>query len=222
MQNRFPEINTVQIADGILFRGRFIIKAQHNDFVVQVAPLLELFLPNNYPIGLPSVKDIDNVITYDHKFTNGCLCVSTMFDLQLKLKNSKCISDYIDSFLIPYFISYEYWKENNIDIFGDRSHAIIGVFESIQDFLCISKDDFLLFKILICWASRIKKFKRVVSPSNRIFFLQKYSQKIAVLRELGITRLKAIYKLINICENTPPDKLSNNNELKRLYDLACS
>lgn len=52
-----------------------------------------------------------------------------------KLKDSKSISDYIDKFLVPYFISYEYWKERGVDVFGDRSHGIEGIFESIKEFL---------------------------------------------------------------------------------------
>jgi hypothetical protein len=222
IQNRFPEVNTVQVANGILFRGRFLIEAQHNGFVVQTAPLLELFIPHNYPLGLPKVNDVDNVITYDHRFTNGDLCVSTVFDLQLKLQNSKCISDYIDVFLIPYFISYEYWKTYHEDIFGDRKHYIDGVFESIQDFFMIPKDDLALFKLMICWASRIKKFKKCIPKSNQPLFCRKYSKRIAIIRSLGILRLNAIYKLINIYENTPPNKLAENKEFERLYGLACS
>ena len=170
MQKRFPELIAIQVIDGVLFRGRFIIEAKHDDFIIQKAPLLELFIPENYPLNFPQVKDIDDVITYDHKFINGDLCVSTMFDLQLKLIDSKCISDYIDYFLIPYFISYEYWKDNNIDVFGDREHSIGGVFESIQDFFCIPKDNYPLFKTLICWASGNKKFKKCVQLLNQSIY----------------------------------------------------
>jgi hypothetical protein len=199
-----------------------LIEAQYDGFIVETAPLLELFVPNDYPLGLPKANDVDNVITYDHKFTNGNLCVSTIFDLQLKLKSSKCISDYVDNFLIPYFISYEYWKKCHKDIFGDRGHGIKGVFESIQDFLEIPKDDFSLFKLIICWASQIKKFKKCISKSSQLSFRGKYSAKVAVLRSLGILRLKAIYKLIVICENIPQGKLAENMEFERLYNLACS
>jgi hypothetical protein len=188
---------------------------------VQTAPFLELFIPNAYPLELPKVNDIDNAITYDHKFANGDLCVSTVLDLKLKLKNSKCISDYIDWFLIPYFISYEYWKIHHEDVFGDRGHGINGVFESIQDFFDIPKNDPILFKLIVCWASGSKKFKKCIPKLDQPLFHKKYSAKITVIRSLGILRLKAICKLINICENTPLDKLVENMKFKRLYDLAC-
>ena len=183
---------------------------------------MELFVPKNYPLNLPWVKDVDDVITYDHKFSNGNLCVSTVFDLQLKLKDSKCISDYIDGFLIPYFISYEYWKENHKDIFGDRDHSIAGVFQSIQEFLGVPRDNFSLFETLICWASRSKKFKRFIPLASQSFYIRKYSRKIGILRQLGILRIKAIYKLIEICKRNPAEKISNSLEIKRLFDLACS
>ena len=221
IQNRFPEVNTIYASEGVLFQGRFIIEAQYNGFVVQIAPLLELFIPDNYPLRLPLVNDVDNVITYDHKFSNGDLCVSTVFDLQLKLLKSKCISDYIDGFFIPFFISYKYWEDTGEDIFGDRKHGLAGVFESIQEFLCISKDGYFLFKTLICWASKTKRFKKCVSRQDQLSFIRKYSTKISILRRLGILRLKAIYKLLKLCENTSVN-LENNAEAKRLYDIACS
>ncbi len=222
IQNRFPEVDSIDVSDGVVFQGRFLIEAQHDNYIVHTAPLLKLFIPNDYPLRLPSVNDVDDVIIYDHKFTNGNLCVSTIFDLQLKLRNSKCISDYIDGFLVPYFISYEYWKETGKDIFGDREHATAGVFESIQEFLCIKKDFFSLFKSLIGWASKSKKFRRSIPKSEQLMFLRKYSAKIAVLRSLGILRLKAIYKLIDLCEKTPIDKEKNINKIMRLHNIACS
>ena len=182
---------------------------------------MELFLPNNYPLRLPQVNDIDNVIIYDHKFSNGDLCVSTVFDMQLKLLTSKCIADYIDGFLIPFFISYKFWEKTGKDIFGDRKHGLAGVFESIQDYLCIPKDDYFLLKTLICWASRIKRFKKCVPRSDQLLFIRKYSTKISILRRLGILRLKAIYKLFELLENTSV-KVKDNAEVERLYNIACS
>jgi hypothetical protein len=86
----------------------------------------------------------------------------------------------------------------------------------------IPKDDLALFKLMICWASRIKKFKKCIPKSNQSLFCRKYSKRIAIIRSLAILRLNAIYKLINIYENTPPNKLSENKEFGRLCGLACS
>jgi hypothetical protein len=51
---------------------------------------------------------------------------------------------------------------------------------------------------------------------SQLIFIQKYSVKIATLRRLGILRLKAIYKLINICKKTHPSQWDKNQEFGRL------
>jgi hypothetical protein len=222
IQNKFPEVNCRETTDGILFLGRFVIRAKHGDFCIQIAPFLELKMPYDYPKSLPAVRDIDNAINYDHKFANGYLCLGTTIDLKFKLQASICISDYIDSFFIPYFLNYEYWKRYKTDLYGDRSHGIDGVIESIQDFFNTPHNDPEKLLFLITWASKKIKYRRLLQKSDKYKFMKKYAVKIGELRKLEISRLKALYKLIELCLRLPPEKLKNNDEYNRLYYLACS
>ena len=69
----------------------------------------------DYPNILPVCYDLSNKINYDHVFQDGSLCVSTLLDLAITLKDSVSIQDYIDKFIIPYFL-FSY-----IIYFGNRN-----------------------------------------------------------------------------------------------------
>jgi hypothetical protein len=181
-----------------------------------------LTIPFDYPRSLPAVLDVDNVIQYDHKFNNGYLCLGTIIDLMFKLRFSKCISDYMDNFFIPYFLNYEHWKKYKKDLFGDRAHGIDGVIETVQGFFNIPKDDPEILLFLIVWASKKIKYRKLTNNIKRYGFMKKHAEKIGELRKLGIFRLRMLYKLIEMCLRLPPEKLQNNKEYNRLYYLACS
>jgi hypothetical protein len=222
MENNYPELTIFRNTNNIVFQGRFVISARHNNFSIQIAPLLELTIPYDYPKSLPTALDIDGVIDYDHKFMNGFLCLGTIIDIKSKLRFSECISDYIEFFLVPYFLNYEYWKKYKTDLFGDRSHGIDGVIESIQDFFNIPCNDPGKLLFLIAWASKKVKYRKLTKKMDKYILSRKYADKIGELRKLGMLRLKALYKLIEMCLQLPPEKLKNNEEYNKLYYLACS
>jgi hypothetical protein len=180
-------------------------------------------MPVNYPVSSPRIHDVDDFVKdYAHKFIDGDLCVGTAFDLQLVLINSLCISDYFDHFLVPYFISYEYWRKYKKDIYGSRGHGIDGVVESMQDFFGIPQDDLLLFERLITWASKQERFEHCIPVSLRAQYKIKYSDKISRIRRLGMPRLKAMYKLITWKKNETSFTLSQRQEIERMFGLVCS
>ncbi len=92
-------------------------------------------MTNDYPVSQPICYDVEKCIFYDHVNPDNSLCLSTEIDIAIKLKNSTSISDYINELVIPYFLSFEFWKKYNIDIFGDYSHGGKGIIESIKDYL---------------------------------------------------------------------------------------
>lgn len=196
MQNAYPEVSITKQKQAVTFKGRFVIEARHDDFEIHIAPQLRIEFPMDYPKTLPLTFDVENIITYDHKCENGSLCLATEIDMIAKLHESKNISDYIENFLIPYFISYEYWKKYQTDIFGDRSHGIFGLFESLRDFLDLPNETEENLYFLICWAAKLKKFRKLIAKPYQHFYLQKYSAKIAKLRTLGIMFLRKQYQII--------------------------
>ena len=196
----FPEVAIRQEASSVIFEGRFILRGRYKDFIMEAAPRLKLVMDNNYPHILPKVFDINDTILYDHKFQDKSLCLATPIDIRLRLLSSKNISDYIEGFLIPYFISYKYWEQSGqkIDIYGDRSHGKKGIIESLADFFNLEGNDEITIRLLFSWAAKINKFKKLIPKENQDNFIKKYSSQISKLRKLGIFELRKYFKYIEM------------------------
>ena len=196
----FPEVAIRQEASSVIFEGRFILRGRYKDFIMEAAPRLKLVMDNNYPHILPKVFDTDDIIVYDHKFQDKSLCLATPIDIKLRLLSSKNISDYIEGFLIPYFISYKYWEQSGqkIDIYGDRSHGEKGIIESLADFFNIEGNDEIRIRLLFSWAAKINKFKKLVPKENQDNFIKKHSNQISKLRKIGIFELRKYFKHIEM------------------------
>ena len=196
----FPEVAIRQEASSVIFEGRFILRGRYKDFIMEAAPRLKLVMDNNYPHILPKVFDTDDIIVYDHKFQDKSLCLATPIDIKLRLLSSKNISDYIEGFLIPYFISYKYREQSGqkIDIYEDRSHGEKGIIESLADFFNIEGNDEIRIRLLFSWAAKINKFKKLVPKENQDNFIKKHSNQISKLRKLGIFELRKYFKHIEM------------------------
>jgi len=196
----FPEVAIHQESLSVIFEGRFVLQGKYKNFVMEAAPRLKLVMDTNYPHILPKVFDIDNAVSYDHKFQDNTLCLATPIDIKLRLLSSNDISDYIDKFLIPYFISYKYWEQSGqkIDIYGDRSHGKKGIIESLADFFNLECNDEITIHLLFSWAAKINKFRRLVPKENQDNFIKKYSNQISKLRKLGIFELRKYFKYIKM------------------------
>ena len=196
----FPEVAIRQEASSVIFEGRFILRGRYKDFIMEAAPRLKLVMDNNYPHILPKVFDINDTILYDHKFQDKSLCLATPIDIRLRLLSSKNISDYIEGFLIPYFISYKYWEQSGqkFDIYGDRSHGKKGIIESLADFFNLEGNDEIRIRLLFSWAAKINKFKKLVPKENQDNFIKKHSNQISKLRKLGIFELRKYFKYIEM------------------------
>lgn len=193
IKDNFPEVSIQETDIEIIFEGRFIINARKENFEIHEAPLLRIIMNKDYPNILPVCYDLNKKIKYDHVFQNGSLCVSTLLDLAITLKDSISIQDYIDKFIIPYFLSYRYWQKTGKDLNGDRSHGTKGIFESLREYLSCNLSDEEL-KILLCWASKTKKFKRCIPKKLQEKFKIKYIIYVRKLRTLGINYLRLQYK----------------------------
>lgn len=208
IKDNFPEVSIQETNTEIIFEGRFILNARKENFEIHEAPLLKIVMNKNYPNILPVCYDLSNKINYDHVFQDGSLCVSTLLDLAITLKDSISIQDYIDKFIIPYFLSYRYWQKTGKDLNGDRSHGAKGIYESLREYLsCNLSDEELL--ILLCWASKLKKFKRCVPKQLQEKFKTKYIIYVHRLRTLGINYLRLQYQILSVTLSGSSNKTTN-------------
>lgn len=200
IQRHYPEMKIKSYDNFIVFEGRFIINAKYNYVEINRAPKLAIIVPKSYPQNLPKVFELENKIVNEHKLDDGSLCVATFFDLFLELSHSKTIEDYINKFLIPYFISYEQWCITGEYIYGDRSHGSKGIYESISEYFSNGELDKNEIKDLLKWAAKKQKFSQIYRYKNKFKIKKKYNNKIANLRTGGILNLRKVYKQIDSIE----------------------
>lgn len=189
IKEKYPEVEIDKANSAIIFDGRFVIHARKGSFEIHEAPHLRIVMSRQYPRVLPQCYDVDKKIKYDHVFDNGALCVSTILDLANGLKDSVSIQDYIDKFIIPYFLSYRYWEKTGKDLNGDRAHGTQGIYDSLREYLDTDINNAEL-KCVLCWAAKIKKFKKCVPKSLQKKFLALYLKHIKKLRQLDIWLLR--------------------------------
>lgn len=198
IKEKYREVAILENESEIIFQGRFIFIVRHGDFAIHIAPRLKIVMKKDYPNHIPICYDVDKEIKYNHVNSDSSLCLATDFDLCRTLRKSKSIQDYIDQFVIPYFLSYHYYLKTGQSLFGERSHGVTGIRESFYEYLHIETIDDVDFHNLLLWAAKIKKFKKSIPLNRQQKFIQFYLPHIRRLRRLGIPFLRQQYKLFQI------------------------
>ena len=192
-----PSLKIEETGDSVFFEGRMYIVAQCTNpaFRIQISPKIKLSIKRD-GLGIPSCLYLGETLGYPHINMDRTLCVSTDFDIMLRLQNSVCVSDYIEQFLKPFFLSFEYWKKTGKPLFGERSHGAKGIIESIKEYTHshgLSDEDVVL---LLAWSANRVKFKKLVPKEKWSIFLSRYLNKIAKLRRFDGFFLWDLYEII--------------------------
>lgn len=195
MRKNHPSLKIEETDDSVIFEGMVYIVAQCTNpfFRIQICPKIKLSV-NKDGLGIPLCVYLGKMHDYPHINKDGTLCVATDFDIMLRLQNSFCVSDYIEQFLKPFFLSFEYWKKTGKPLFGERSHGERGVIESIKEYTNsykLSDEDVVL---LLAWAADRVKFKRIIPKEKQSVFRSRYQNKIAKLRKLDGFYLWRMYE----------------------------
>lgn len=111
--------------------------------------------------------------------------------------HNQCIIVFNRKIFNSIFYFFRILEKTGIDIFGDRSHGIEGIFESLKEFLELPKATNEELYFLLCWAAKLNKFERTTNRIEQSELKSRYSIKIAKLRKLGIQFLKKQIKAIN-------------------------
>lgn len=197
MKKNHHSLQIEENGDLLVFNGRIYIVAQSTnpDFRIQISPKIRLSV-NKEGRGIPSCVYLGETQGYPHINKDKTLCVSTDFDIMLRLQNSVCISDYIELFLKPFFLSFEYWKETGKPLFGERSHGGRGIIESIREYTNSHKLTDEDVALLLAWAADRVKFRRIIPKEKQPVFLSRYQNKIVKLRKLDRFFLWNLYKSV--------------------------
>lgn len=135
--------------------GKIKVNSVFNDVRIIEDFCVEITIPNEYPLEIPTIKEIGGKIDrrYHHINYNGTLCLATETEIKLEFNKGLALIEWIDRYVIPYLFSYCYYKRYNIFPFGERSHGIEGIFEFYKEFFeveskaqCINLLDYICNK----------------------------------------------------------------------------
>jgi len=93
---------------------------------------VKIIFPNGYPNSIPNAINVNNTLSkqFKHFLEDGSLCLGVPTDLYFKINHNDSIEFFLKQILIPYYLSYKYWAENNgLLLFDERSHGIKGIIE---------------------------------------------------------------------------------------------
>jgi len=93
---------------------------------------VNVIFPIDYPSSIPKAINVNNNVSahYKHFLEDGSLCFGVPTDLYCKINHEDSIEFFLKKILIPYYLSYKYWYENNgLTLFDERSHGIKGIIE---------------------------------------------------------------------------------------------
>ena len=100
------------------------------DFSVRIS------LPSGYPHEVPSVFASGYSLPngYSHVFVrNGQLCLGTMADQRFFIAEGHSLNEWVESYVVPFFFSTEYFRKYGYSPFGERSHGFKGTLEYYQE-----------------------------------------------------------------------------------------
>ena len=93
---------------------------------------VKIIFPISYPHLNPKAININNKLSkqFKHFLEDGSLCLGVPTDLYYKINHNDSIEFFLKQILIPYYVSYKYWEENNgLTLFDERSHGTKGIIE---------------------------------------------------------------------------------------------
>ncbi len=100
---------------------------------------VELHIPKDSN-ELPYVIDIQKAIDreYQHIYKDGRLCLATDMEMRLLFREDSSLSRWLQNFVIPFYITYEYYERYGEYPFGDRDHGCMGIIQSYSDIWKVS------------------------------------------------------------------------------------
>ncbi|XZK30983.1 hypothetical protein ACSXCN_05565 [Clostridium perfringens] len=132
---KFKGLNLIKENKSLKLVGNIKINNVFNDVRIIEDFCVEITIPNEYPLDIPTIKEVGGKIDrrYHHINYNGTLCLATETEIKLEFNKGLTLIEWIERYVIPYLFSYCYYKRYNVFPFGERSHGMEGIFEFYKD-----------------------------------------------------------------------------------------
>ena len=129
----YPGMSTTPYSGtGMRLRGKFRFKANVQGYdEIDDFYMLEIIVPDEFPRGLPEVKETGGKIPRDGNFhvnPDGTLCLGSPLRLLRKVHSSPSLTGFADKCLVPYLYAVSYKLMHGGDfVFGELAHGDQGI-----------------------------------------------------------------------------------------------
>lgn len=132
---KYPEM-TIMKADksSIRLHGKILVHRSVKNFVICNTYTLDIVIPlesTQLPYIIDSGKHIST--KYPHCYQDGSLCLATNTDIRIRFLDHFSLLEWMDEYVEPYYVTYEYYQRFNRFPFGDREHGATGIAQSYKD-----------------------------------------------------------------------------------------
>lgn len=134
---KYPKLVVTEMNDSLIcLCGKILVHRIIHEFSLHQTYDIEIHIPL-YSYELPYIIDRGKIIDsdYQHCYPSGKLCLETDSKIRIRFINGFNLTEWMDEFVEPYFVSYEYYRLYGEFPNGERQHGIWGVIESYQDLL---------------------------------------------------------------------------------------
>jgi hypothetical protein len=148
LQQKYPYLLLTEKGKEYILYGTVFI--ENGDIKDQYE--IEIYIPSNYPKGIPIVKEVDAKIPEEfHHCSNRSLCLETPFRMYKFFYQSVTLRSYIDELVVPYLFSYSYYVIHGKLPFGEHRHGEEGILEDYKKEFGVIEDlhTIMLLQILV-------------------------------------------------------------------------
>ena len=124
-----------------LVSGQLHFSASYQGKSLEDKFAIELKIPANYPIQLPSVKETGGRIPQSfHHHDYGTLCLGAPLEIKMKFQKNPTLLEFVDDQVIPYLYSFSYFEYYGKLPYGELSHGGKGIIEYYRQLLKVESD----------------------------------------------------------------------------------
>lgn len=118
--------------------GTITIHRKIDQFVLYKTYQITVVIPKTNG-QLPYVIDSGCAIDkgYSHRYKDGRLCLSTDIDMKVAFDSSPSLVSWMEEFVEPFYVSYEYYRRYGIYPMGERNHGEEGIVQSYMDLFAL-------------------------------------------------------------------------------------
>lgn len=135
LKEKYPMLEMTEEKGAHVFSGEIILNHCFEDVRMTGKFELQISVPWDFPLALPSVKELSKYIdrNYPHMYQNGQFCLASDLELKIFFSQNTDICSFIDQYIIPYLYTYRFYEEYGVYPYGERSHGIIGDLEYLNE-----------------------------------------------------------------------------------------